>query len=787
MIRNNFGKTFKYLRKNWVFTAINIGGLAFGFICAILIFLHVAKEKSYNQTIPEHERVFNLLQKDPETPLGNTTISYALPPLLDEHFPEIEYYARTENYSQYSNCIVTYQAGHKNSLLSFNESDFYLADENLFEIIQYPFLEGSGKEALKKNNSIVLSEATASKYFGDEPALGKALTLNGDQSFMVSGVVQFPEYTTFRFSMLAPITTLRSASKLAGWDSNGQPYFKLHKNIDYKAFNEKLEHFYSDLQPEQVQHPEQLTLSLLPIAERHLHYNKNPLYLLIFIGIVVLIASILNYVNMSTSLVQKRRSEIALKKISGAGKYVIARQFMQETLVIGFIAVLLGSILSIVGVPIFRNLVGSNLEPFLKAHLHLFFIGSLALWLVTSLLAGFYPAMILSGIKPLVLFRKEGGDKAGLRSKNILITVQFVISIILVVLTLMVDRQYKHMANMPLGFNNKMVMQIPFTDQLKDNYTSLKNELKQIPTVKNVCAASSMPAGIPNHSGVSWVDSEGTKHDDSFAFAIVSDDYTQTFDMNLVMGNEFVNDRPDELKGVIINEAAARRLGIQNPVGIQLHFWGKENPVIGVVNDFQNNYLFNTVKPMIISAHPANQGFTKYLFVSLMPGNVDQTINEIENTIEQVSPEFPFEYHFTTAEVQGYIDELKQLNQTFRFASLVAIMLAVVGLVALSYHATQARVKEIGIRKVNGAKSTEIIGLLNNALLWSVLMAFVIAAPIAWLIVFNLLKGIGNKTDIALWIFIFAGALVGLIAMLTVSWQSWRAATRNPVEALRYE
>ncbi len=190
---------------------------------------------------------------------------------------------------------------------------------------------------------------------------------------------------------------------------------------------------------------------------------------------------------------------------------------------------------------------------------------------------------------------------------------------------------------------------------------------------------------------------------------------------------------------------------------------------------------------MIISAHPANQGFTKYLFVSLMPGNVDQTINEIENTIEQVSPEFPFEYHFTTAEVQGYIDELKQLNQTFRFASLVAIMLAVVGLVALSYHATQARVKEIGIRKVNGAKSTEIIGLLNNALLWSVLMAFVIAAPIAWLIVFNLLKGIGNKTDIALWIFIFAGALVGLIAMLTVSWQSWRAATRNPVEALRYE
>lgn len=783
----NFGKTFRYLRKNWIFTAINIGGLAFGFICAILILLHVAKEKSYNQTIPEHERAFNLLQKDPETPLGNTTISYALSPLLAEHFPEIEYYARTENYSQFSNCIVTCQPGDKHSLLSFNESDFYIADENLFEIIQYPFLEGSGKEALKKPNSIVLSEATAHKYFGDEPALGKKLTLNNDQSFIVSGIVQFPEYTTFRFSMLAPMTTLRSASKLAGWDSNGQPYFKLHKNIDYKAFNKKLKNFYSDLQPEQVRNPEQLSLELLPITERHLYYNRNPLYLLIFIGLTVLTASVLNYVNMSTSLVQKRRPEIALKKISGAGRSTIGLQFMWETLLIGFIAVSLGGILAVLGIPVFRNLVGSDLQAYLNAHFDLFIFGSLCLWLLTSLLAGFYPAMILSGVKPLILFRKKDKAQSGLLSKNILITVQFVISVILLVLTLMVHRQYKHMANMPLGFDNDMVMQIPFTNQLKDNYTNLKNELKQIPAVKNVCAASSMPAGIPNHSGVSWVDSQGTKHDDSFAFAIVSDGYTQTFDMNMVTGNEFVDKRPEELKGVIINEAAARRLGIENPVGTLLQFWGKENPVIGVVNDFQNNYLFNTVKPMIISAHPENQGFTKYLYVSLMPGNVDQTINKVEKIIKQLSPGFPFEYHFTTAEVQGYIDELKELNQTFRFASLVAILLAVVGLIALSYHATQARVKEIGIRKVNGAKRNEIVGLLNSALLKSVLIAFIIASPIAWIIVFNLLKGIGNKTDIPLWVFIFAGALVGLIAMLTVSWQSWRAASRNPVESLRYE
>lgn len=787
MILANIGNTFRYLRKNWTFSVINIVGLAFGFTCAILILLHVAKEETYNSSIPDHDRVFNLLQKDPDNPMGNTSISYALTPMLAQHFPEIEYYARTENYSWFSNCIVSYQPKGKADLMSFNESAFYLADQNLFQIIQYPFVEGTREDALKEPNSIVLSERTAKKYFGDEPALGKTLELNNDQSFVVSGVVHFPEYTTLQFSMMVPITSVRSESKLAGWNSNGQPYFKLHKNIDYKAFNQKIKHFYSELKPEKIRNPEQLTLQLLPLTERHLYYNKSRLYLLIFIGFVVLIVSVLNYVNMSTSLVGKRRSEIALKKISGASKRVIGRQFIWETMLIGFFAVLLGGVLAIAGMPVFRTLVGSDVQPFLKAHVGLFVVGSILLWLVTSLLAGFYPAMILSGVRPLVLFRKEGKRNSGFLSKNILITFQFVISIVLVVLTLMVGRQYHYMAEMPLGFDNKMVMQIPFTAKLKDNYLNLKNELKQIPTVKDVCAASSMPAGIPNHSGVSWVDDKGTKHDESFGFAIVSDGYTQTFGMQMTMGDEFVSNRPDELKGVIINETAAKRLGIENPIGKQLHFWGKDNPVIGVVKDFQNNYLFNTVKPMIISAHPKNQGFTKYLFVSLLPRGVDRTINKIEKTIKQVSPEFPFEYQFTTAEVQGYINELKEINSTFRFGSIVAIMLAIIGLVALTYHATQARIKEIGIRKVNGAKSIEIVNLLNNSLMRAVLIAFVVASPIAWLIVFNLLKGIGNKTNIVWWVFVLAGVIVGAIALLTVSWQSWRAATRNPVEALRYE
>jgi putative ABC transport system permease protein len=209
--------------------------------------------------------------------------------------------------------------------------------------------------------------------------------------------------------------------------------------------------------------------------------------------------------------------------------------------------------------------------------------------------------------------------------------------------------------------------------------------------------------------------------------------------------------------------------------------------VIGVVKDFQNDYLFNEVKPMILSAHPDNQHFTKYLFVSILPGDIDLTIAKIEKTIKSFSQGLPFEYSFTSSEVEDYINGIKQLNSTFRFASIVSILLAILGLVALTYQATQSRIKEIGIRKVNGARSFEIIRLLNKSFMRSVLVAYIIACPIAWYVIIQLLKGFGNKANITWWIFAFAGLMVGMAALLTVSWQSWKVVSKNPVEALRYE
>jgi putative ABC transport system permease protein len=787
MIFTSITNIIRYLRKNGTFSVINITGLGMGFACSILIVMHALKERSYNSSLPDNDRIFNLVQKSPDSPLGNTTISYALSPLLAAHFPEIEYFARTENFSQFSNCIVSYQEDRGSKIISFNETGFYLADSALFHILQYPFVEGSRQSAMNQPNSIVLSRETAKRYFGDSPALGKTLLLNADKLLNVTGVVDIPDYVTFNFSMVAPMTSLRSKSKLEGWDSNGQPFFKLHKSVNYKDFNNKIEHFYSEIKPGIYRNPELLTLSFLPVTERRLYYNKNPLYLLIFIGLVVLTVSILNYVNMSTSMVQNRINEIALKKIVGASNRLIRWQFMWETSIICLLAIILGIMLAYAGAPLFRQLTGSNVMPFLKNNTFLFFEGSLILWITVSLVSGFYPAIILSGTKPLDLFKKGRKSASGTQSKGILITSQFVVSITLVIITLMVNRQYEFMRQLPLGFDNKLVMQIPFTKKLKDNYLNLRDELKGIPSVKEVCAASAMPAGIPNHAGVTWVDDQNVKHEESFCYAIVSDNYTQTFGMKMALGDEFSSERQNELSGVIVNETGARRLGYKEPIGKQVTFWGKQGNIIGVVKDFQNNYLFSAVKPMIISAHPKNQDFTKYLFVSILPGNLDNTISSVDKAIKKFYPGFPFEYSFTNDEVIQYINEIKQINNAFQFASIVSILLAMIGLVALTYHATQSRVKEIGIRKVNGARSYEVVYLLNiNFLKW-VFIAFVIACPIGWSIINHMEEGIANRATIAWWIFALAGLLTLVIALITVSWQSWRAATRNPVEALRYE
>ncbi|MDC0584491.1 ABC transporter permease [Bacteroidales bacterium] len=785
MLKFIINNAIRNLKSNYGSSLINIFGLAFGFACALLIYLHVHHEKTCDSALPEHERIYCLLEESPNSRLGNMTISYAVSPLLAEKYPEIEHYARTENFSRFSNCIVWFKD--KGEIKSFNERDFYIADSSLFKIMQFTFTEGNRETAFTAQNSIVLTQETAHRYFGNESALGKTLTLNKNKNFTVTGVIEMPNNVSLGFPMVARMDYIRKKSKLEGWDGNGQPYFKLHKDVDIKAFNQKIENFYAELNPEQIRNPEQIKLSMFPIIERQTHYQQQNIRLLMFLCIVVMVVAALNYVNMSTSIVQKRSTEIALKKIVGAGKRSVQYLFLAETMIVCFVAFFIGLVLARVGASFFGNLIDSNLVQIFQTELIFILNFTLVIWITTTLLTSIYPSLVLSNLKPITLFGKGKKTSMGNYGKSALLTFQFAISITLVIFTIMIAKQNRFMQQIPLGLNTEFVVQVPFSQELKQNFRSLKSELQKSPFVNDVCAASTMPVAIENHSGITWTDDNGEEHNQSFGFAIVSDGYTQVFDMQISEGNEFDITRKQELNGIIINEEAARILGYKNPIGQPIHFWGKHNKIIGIVKDFQNNYLFSRIKPMVISAHPQNQEFTKHLFVSVNPQNATEAITYIEKVTKQFSPTFPFEHRFTNQQVENYINNLTETNATFKFAGIISILIALAGLMSLTYHTTLSRVKEVGIRKVNGARRSEILTLLNGSFLKWVILSFFIASPVSWLVIDRMFSNFGYRTTTSWWVFAIAGTFICALALITVSWQSWRAANKNPVEALRYE
>ncbi len=775
-------KILRYLGKNIGFTTVNILGLAIGITCSITITTHTIKEYSYNQDIPGHEQIFHLLKKSQDDARGSTYITYGLAPKLAERFSEIKHFTRFENYANFSDCSVTIRTD-DGEMKTFSEDEFYVADSSFFNVFAFPFLEGDPSNSLNTPDGIVLSEETAKKYYGNNSAVGNTLIFNSTQYYTVTGVVKIPDYVTVDFDLLAPIYTVYSPGMLnrVGGNQNGEPYVRLEPNVDYKLFGAKIRHFYDEFVNEA--NADTIHLSLFPIADRRLYFDSEAQYLLIFIGLVVLAISIFNYINMSVSLVGKRHGEIALKKISGASRKSIAMQFMLETSTMCFVAIVLGMVLTFVGAPLFEQLTGSDIKPFILSHSELFAGYGLITFVVLIVATGFYPAMILSGMKPVLLLNQ---GKQRMKSKGILVTAQFAIFIILIIMTLTISRQYKLMTEMPLGFENEFVMQIPFSDELKNKGEFLIEELRKTPGVNYAAAGSTSPVGIPHNYGVKWIDKGGTQREQSMSFAIVTDGYTKTFQMEYIDGKPFDN-RPNGREGVIINESAARILGFDRAVGELVDFWGIECKVIGVVKDFQNNYLYNEIEPMIFFADPNRQAFTKFLFVSLNPNSAAQTISDIEKLVMDVSPATVFEYTFTSAIVKEYLETVLQINRAFLTGTIMSIALLIIGMIALTQHSIQAKIKEIGIRKVNGARIYEVILSLNKRYFIWIGIAFLIASPFSWYTVNFFLENFAYKTELSWWIFALAGLLALGIALLTVSWQSWKAATRNPVEALRYE
>ena len=785
MIRTNLVIVARNIVRHKVHSFVNIVGLSIGIALSILIFLWIYDETHYDNYHPNKNRIFLVSPKGLQDSKGGSYSPYALPKRIAEKFPEVENYSRIENHSFYKTCVLSYQSNGKN-IKAFYENNFNLADSSFFSIFGYPFIYGDPETAFKDKYSIVLSEKTSEKFFGNENPVGKILIFNNSKNYTVTGVVKVPSNSFIQFDEIVPINSVRDVSYTDGWDSNGPAVLLLKKNTNPEAFQNKLSNSLKEIL---LDNYELADINLVPLTSAHLYWGLNIIVKLFSaIALFILLIACINYVNLTTALSSYRIKEVGIKKTVGASKFQMIRQFLFEAVILSFISMNFAMLLVKLTLPLFNEYTSKHLDLILNSHAYLSVLLIASFSLFIGLLAGSYPAFIQSSFKPLSLLNR--GNNL-FNSKNIfrkvLVTFQFFMSVTLIICSAFIYKQFNYLNNMPLGFDKENVIKIPINKEVLKNYSSFKQELLKNPEILDVTAASTVPFAIGNHSSVRW----GAKSDDelekSFKFAIVNTDYIKTFGMSLMSGKTFEDNDPNGLNGYIINEAAVKRMHLNNPLGEIINFWGKDGEIIGVVKDFENNFLVREIKPMILSANPKNYFFLKSVFVKIAPGTTQKSINYIETISKNIAPGYPFEYEFVAYEFDDLLKSMKQYNKILITFTAFIILVSLMGLYGMTLFASEKRIKEIGLRKVNGASTIQIMVLLSKSFISWVVLACILSFPVAYFVVEKMLRNFDNRTNISSWLFLLTYIFVLIIVQITISWQTWLVARKNPVESLRYE
>jgi len=780
MFKNYFRLTFRNLLKNKVSSIINIGGLAVGLATGIIILLEIVNEVSYDKFNTNLADTYLLMKNQNlggDIKTGNTTPGPLASSVLNE-IPEIKYAART--------C-------QESDLIRYGDKTIYTnsiyTDADFFKMMSFPVIRGNPANALKQPNSIVLTEATAKKIFGTTDVIGKILMLNNTDAVNVAAVVRdVPQNSTNQFDMAIPFMFFESKNDwLKKWDDDRiQTWIQVKPGVKLAALNNKLKNLFLRKQAEK-----NIDLFAYPFSALRLYdqfKNGKPsggiiniiMLLSTIAGFVLLIACI-NFMNLATARSEQRAREVGVRKVLGASRKRIIFQFLGEALFLSFLALMLGVLLAVLALPGFLQLSGTNFTPdFENWQL---WILLLILGLVTGLVAGSYPAFYLSRFKPIEVLKKmTNRDKGGSLLRKSLVTFQFVISIFLIIATIVIAKQIDYLEQRPVGYDANRLIDIKANSDLSSKYGIVKNELLQIPGVKNVSAGTDNLVRFGGaFNGLDW---PGKTPDQDFYITAtnVGYDWIKTAGFQLAAGRDFSTSFGTDTSACLINQAAAKRMGLKEPiVGTKL---GK-NTVIGVIKDFVYNHPFASPEPMVVylSKHNLN-----HFFVRL---NNDEKwregVAQIEKVVKKTSPDFPFEFEFTKEEYQKNFKEFDSLRQMSNLFSGMAIFISCLGLFGLSAFLAERRSKEISIRKVLGASVGSLWLTLSKDFLKPVFIAFIIAAPVTGLAMQKVLGFMDYHIQLSWWMFAIAALAAIAIAVVTVSYNGIKAALANPVKSLRNE
>jgi putative ABC transport system permease protein len=802
MLKNYLKISFRCIKRRKIYSFINITGLAIGMAAAVLILLWVHDERSYDRFHDNADRIYRAAQffhyDDYHLEQANTPAILA--PTITRECPEVELATRV---SGYRDDLLVKADGKK-----FNESGLGIADEAFFTLFSFPVIEGNPKTILSEPQTVAISERAAEKYFGSSQAVGRTLNIF-DQDFLISGIFKnMPDNSHFHLDVICSFASFERYQK-PHWGMNPfKTYLLIRKNSSLKALQEKLDDivknymFDSEEEYEATRAKGNYTkFPLQPLTDIHLRSqllwefeaNGNGTYVQFFtiIAVFIILIAVVNYTNLSTARSAGRAREVGIRKTVGSTRTSLIRQFLVESIWTSLMALILSLIFIQALLPAFRQLVG---KPWLRFHYiqnPLALPALAALAVLIGVAAGLYPSVFLSSFKPAAVL--GGKFSRGLRSSTLrsgLVVFQFSLSILLLVGTLVVQRQMAFVRSQNLGFNRDQVVVIETYGELGRNLSTLKETLVHNPSVVAVSASSSVPGSSFTNVGFR-LEGKGSSYGTNLF--IVDEDFLDVMELEMVEGRFFSKEFPTDGQAIILNESEARALGVEDLLNRRIEAWvgGDKNDsfhIIGIVKDFHYESFHAPVKPMgMVMLHGVCQWDESFVSVRVKTDDIRETIARIRKTWDKIMTGTPFEFSFLDTIYDDQYRNEERTGRVFTIFTCFALFVACLGLLGLASFAAEQRSKEIGIRKVLGASIPGIILMMSREFTRWVLLANIIAWPIAYFTMHRWLQSFAYRSGIGWLVFIFSGFFALIVALLTVSFQAVKAATANPVDSLRYE
>jgi putative ABC transport system permease protein len=815
MFKNNLKIAIRSLFKQKVYTAINVMGLAVGVASCLLILLFVRYEFSFDKFFQDNDRIFRMVL---ERKYPNHSTFYSVIPPSFEHvakrdFPEIE---QSTNVFGQANFTIIYK-DNKSQPKQFDEDFVVLADSNFFKMFSFQLVRGNPATVLTLANTIVLTQDLAHRFFGQADPMGKILTAGG-LDFKVSGICQdVPSNSHMRFSALLSSASFPfiKGENFTGFSS--YTYFKLKPGSDPAALEAKFPKMVDTYAAAQIERDLGKSWAdykkegngyryfLQPLTSIHLDPvnleakmkpggNLTSLYVMIAVAILILLIACINFMNLATARSAERAREVGVRKVMGSFRQQLIAQFLTESFVLSAVGVAIAVAAIVFALPYFNALIERPLHLSVDVVSVLALLGLIA---VIGLLAGIYPSFVLSSFNPVVVMKGQfTSSLQGKWIRNGLVIFQFWISIVLMIGTLVIGRQMKFMQNKSLGFDKDQVLVVEKCFNLKPMQAkTLAEEVKRLGEVQSAALSLALPGHEEDFFGIQF-QPDGSSEILTTKSMVIGDDLAETLGFELQEGRWFSKDTHDSLS-VMLNETAVAVMGLKDPLGrklVNIQQTANGNvavtfTVTGIVKDFNFISLKNKVTPLVIQSNEVFvEGAANYVLARIKGGQIPSAIRSIESKWKQIAPDQPFKFSFLDENLNAQYQSEQQTGKLFAVFSGLAIFVACIGLFALSAYVASLRTKEIGVRKVLGASVSEVIVMLSKDFTKMILIAFALAVPIAWYVMETWwLQNFAYRIHVDIWIILLSGASAFLIAAITVSYQSIKAATQNPITSLRSE